>query len=299
MNYLRERVLEPIIIPLVSVALIAFGALNLSRLFLASASADRAVIVATAISAAILAGAAWATSRDHIDRGVLLGGAALVGLVLSGAGLLAAQVDRDHTSGGHGPTDVVSHLTFTATNFAFDPAEQTVAGPGIEIGLALAEGSHTLVIEGHPEAKLAVDGEKKVVSLEPGDYLFFCDIPGHQAQGMEGTLTVTEGGGEGDHEAGGAGAAGGSSVTVEAVKGFAFSSDAYEAPAGEVALEYDNTDTLPHTLVVEGHEDEMRIEAAGGEKGTGSLKLDPGAYVLYCDIPGHRGQGMEAAFTVT
>lgn len=298
MNYLRERVLEPIIIPLVSVALIAFGALNLSRVFLASASADRAVVVATAISAAILAGAAWATSRDHIDRGVLLGGAALVGLVLSGAGLVAAQVDRNHT-GGHPVDVVVSELTFTASNFKFDPPEVTAAGPGIEIGLVLAEGSHTLVIEGHEADKLAVDGEKKVVSLEPGDYLFFCDIPGHQAQGMEGTLTVIEGGGEGSGEPTGEGTVGGPAVTVEAVKGFAFSSDAFEAPAGEVALEYVNADTLPHTLVVEGHEDEMRIEAAGGEKGTGKLKLDPGSYVLYCDIPGHRGQGMEAAFTVT
>lgn len=47
---------------------------------------------------------------------------------------------------------------------------------------------HTFVIDG--ELKISDDGEE-TVTLEPGDYAFHCDVPGHQAAGMEGTLTVT------------------------------------------------------------------------------------------------------------
>ena len=45
-----------------------------------------------------------------------------------------------------------------------------------------------------PGFQLEVSGDgstdAKKIELEPGKYVFYCDIIGHRAQGMEGTLTV-------------------------------------------------------------------------------------------------------------
>ena len=59
------------------------------------------------------------------------------------------------------------------------------------------EGSqqHTLEIDGAKGFKLSVGpGEKSdsgTVDLAPGEYSYYCTIPGHRAQGMAGTITVT------------------------------------------------------------------------------------------------------------
>lgn len=300
MNYLRERVLEPILIPLAAAALIAFGALNLSRLFLASASADRAVIVGTLVAAAILGGAAWATSREEIDRGVLLGGAALLGVLLAGAGLLANEVDADRAAeerGGGEGAEFASEITVTAVDFDFPEKEIEAAdGGGIKVNYKVQEGSHTFVVSGfEDELKLAAaagESDSGVIKLDPGEYVFYCDVPGHRSLGMEGTLTVTEGSAEGG------GAAAGPALEVTAAD-FKLAPPELQAQAGKVPFEYVNEGPSFHTLVVEGLEDEFKLEAAGGESDTGALDLQPGQYTLYCDVPGHRQAGMEATLTVT
>ncbi len=55
---------------------------------------------------------------------------------------------------------------------------------------------HSFVIEGREsdlrlEAASNGDTDSGSLDLEPGEYGFYCDIPGHQAAGMEGTLTVS------------------------------------------------------------------------------------------------------------
>ena len=60
-----------------------------------------------------------------------------------------------------------------------------------------AQGGHTLVFDNgkEPGFQLEVSGagstDAKKIDLKPGKYTFYCDILGHRAQGMEGTLTVT------------------------------------------------------------------------------------------------------------
>ena len=48
---------------------------------------------------------------------------------------------------------------------------------------------HTFVVDG-TDFKLTDDDEGDI-DLAAGDYVFYCDVPGHRAAGMEGTLTVT------------------------------------------------------------------------------------------------------------
>ena len=49
--------------------------------------------------------------------------------------------------------------------------------------------THTFVIEDH-DFKLTND-DSGDIDLTAGDYVFYCDIPGHRAAGMQGTLTVS------------------------------------------------------------------------------------------------------------
>jgi plastocyanin len=54
---------------------------------------------------------------------------------------------------------------------------------------------HTLVIDGVSGFKLEVGPGTKsatgTVDLKAGDYTYYCTIPGHRAQGMQGTITVS------------------------------------------------------------------------------------------------------------
>src|SRR5688572_17493748 len=92
-------------------------------------------------------------------------------------------------------------------------ALELVAGPGSELKFdqtsleaAAGEVTITMVNEGALPHNVAIEGngvdEKGDVvteggtstvtaTLEPGEYTFYCSVPGHQAGGMEGTLTVT------------------------------------------------------------------------------------------------------------
>lgn len=86
-------------------------------------------------------------------------------------------------------------------------------------------------------------------------------------------------------------------ITVVALDSLEFDQDAYEATAGEVTFVYENDGSLPHTLLVDGIDaDEFKLSV--GDTDQGSVELEAGEYVLYCDVPGHREAGMEADLTV-
>ena len=103
------------------------------------------------------------------------------------------------------------------------------------------------------------------------------------------------------------GGSGSSSVAVEPEDGVLrvvaddtqdFDADAYVASAGELRVDYVQSGFQNHTLVIEGIEDQMRLEIENGGRDSGTVTLQPGRYIIYCDVAGHRNGGMEARLLV-
>lgn len=92
-------------------------------------------------------------------------------------------------------------------------------------------------------------------------------------------------------------------VVVTAVD-IAFREASYEADAGEIKVFYVNEGAAAHTLLVEDAAGEtvagFKLEVpSNGDEDAGTVTLEAGDYVFYCDIPGHRSAGMEAPLTVS
>jgi plastocyanin len=91
-----------------------------------------------------------------------------------------------------------SSLTLTADPsgaLAFDTTELTAAAGEVTIELVNDSGvQHNVEVEGNGVEEVSdtiTEGSTDLsIQLDPGEYTFFCAVPGHRAAGMEGTLTV-------------------------------------------------------------------------------------------------------------
>ncbi len=68
------------------------------------------------------------------------------------------------------------------------------------------------------------------------------------------------------------------------------------APGATITL--DNQGLVIHNMEIEGVAGFL-IEAQAGQSASGTIDVDPGEYVIFCSIPGHREAGMEGTLTVT
>ena len=86
-------------------------------------------------------------------------------------------------------------VTVVATDFAFEPSTlELTAGEPVNLTLDVQDGGHDLAV---PDAGFRIpildEPDSAVATLvldEPGTYTFTCNVPGHAAQGMTGTITV-------------------------------------------------------------------------------------------------------------
>ncbi len=107
----------------------------------------------------------------------------------------------------------------------------------------------------------------------------------------------------GDDDAGGdrppPSASPGGGLVVGALDSLEFDSERYQAEAGTIEVTYENQGSLPHTFLVEGHEDDLELEVRGsGATDNGSITLPAGTYTVYCDVAGHQAAGMAATLVV-
>lgn len=85
-------------------------------------------------------------------------------------------------------------IEVTASSFEFDPDEIRVeAGEDLAIVLTSTDIIHDFTID-ELDAHVSADGgeteEGGFTADEPGEYTFYCTVPGHRDAGMEGTLIV-------------------------------------------------------------------------------------------------------------
>ncbi|MGQ0803130.1 MAG: cupredoxin domain-containing protein [Actinomycetota bacterium] len=84
-------------------------------------------------------------------------------------------------------------LAVTGDNFSFDPDELTVPAGKFNVALTSEDQFHDFVIEDVDGIVEAGSGETETAGFEitkPGEYTFYCSVPGHRQGGMEGTLTA-------------------------------------------------------------------------------------------------------------
>jgi plastocyanin len=80
----------------------------------------------------------------------------------------------------------------------------------------------------------------------------------------------------------------------------AFEPGSLEATAGEVTIDFQNPASVEHDVHIEQDGEELAASdlVADGESTTATAELEPGEYVFYCAVPGHREGGMEGTLTV-
>jgi plastocyanin len=197
---LKTRFLLPLLVPALSIAIVAVLVLNISRMLLAG-DEDAALGIAIGLTLVILVGAAGLaaapklrTSTLAVILGCVLLFVSLGGLVSLGASLnegeeaAAGYVEPTGPAVGSVDVEALSSLKFQATAF-------TAPKGVLEFNYAGATG-HTLAIQ-DPKFDgflLTTDaGGPKAgkVELAPGQYTIYCTVPGHEAAGMKAEVTVS------------------------------------------------------------------------------------------------------------
>jgi hypothetical protein len=197
---LKTRILLPFLVPLLSIAIVAVLVLNISRVFLAG-DKDAALAMGIVITLAILVGASLIAAAPRLRTASLAMILGAVLILISGAGLVSLGPSLNDGEGGTtgyveptGPAKGSVDVEALAS-IKFDSDAFSAPAGIVQFNYSGATG-HTLAIQ-DPKFDgflLTTDaGGPKTgkVELAPGKYTLYCTVPGHEAQGMKATLTVS------------------------------------------------------------------------------------------------------------
>jgi plastocyanin len=287
----RDRVVLPLLLPIVMLLVIAAALFGFSRILL-SLTKDAATAIALIVALSILVVAAVVASRSVVRASSLasmLGAIAGVAMLAGGIALIAVGAGGEKEGGG-GPAATIS---LTAKGIAFDKTKLSVpAGKPFAIAFDNQDAGiqHDVQIfdnEGFTGTPLLngeiVTGPAKVTyeapALDPGTYYFHCSV--HPAQ-MQGTVEATPAGPVGG---------GGARVTV-AAQGLRFDTDRIELPAGAPStIHFENNDPgIQHNIAI-FTDSSLGTTLFRGEIVTGPTAVDyripplePGSYYFHCDV---------------
>jgi plastocyanin len=195
----RDRLVLPLLLPLLSMAAVFLYVTNISRVFLASGE-NASVVVGTIVTVGILAGGAAISATPRLRSSTLVMCLAGFAVLVLSAGLLSlgpSEPKSEASAAGYKPppgppvatleVDALPSLMFQAKDFS-------VPAGIIQVNYNDLGGTHTLVFSDPKFSgfQLAVPQGPKTgkVQLNPGSYEIYCTIPGHRAAGMDAMVHV-------------------------------------------------------------------------------------------------------------
>ena len=286
----RDRVVLPILLPIIMLLVIAAVLFGFSRILL-SLTKDAATAIALIVALSILVVAAVVASRSVVRASSLasmLGAIAGVAMLAGGIALIAVGAGGEEGGGG-GPAVTIS---LTAKGIAFDKTTLSVpAGKPFAIAFDNQDAGiqHDVQIfdnESFTGTPLLngeiVTGPAKVTyeapALDPGTYYFHCSVHPTQMQGTIEAAPATPGGG-------------GTRITV-AAQGLQFNTYRIELSAGAPStIHFENNDPgIQHNIAI-FTDSSLGTNLFRGEIVTGPAAVDyripplePGSYYFHCDV---------------
>jgi plastocyanin len=198
-----EQFLVPLVLPIAVIFAVVVYVLNISRLFL-SAHGNLPIVIGTVILLTILVGATMLSSGPHLKTPsvVLLTSIFLLAIAFSGW-ISLGHSEPENTGPTALPPELKTSQTIKITaapggalTFAPDALSNVKTGL-VTFDITWAAPGHTFGFHETDtlfgELKDPGSGTSKGVAFFPsaGTYNFYCAIPGHEAAGMKGTVTVT------------------------------------------------------------------------------------------------------------